>query len=158
MLSSFSRFCSAQQDTLPLFDNVQEYSFFKKPEVDLEERNKLILHINSSNTILNEGKTIEVNELKNLAKLFIMNPLKKAYLPYSPAKAAIILIPTGKTSYGFYINVYNEVKRAYAELWEEQANLKFKKPFVELSENEKLEVHAKIPFRIFEAEINPSHN
>ncbi len=158
MLFFFSRFCSAQQDTLPLFDKVLEHSFFKKPEEGLEERNKLILHINSSNTILNEGKPIEVNELKNFAKWFIMNPLKKDDLPYSRAKAAIILIPAGNTSYGFYISVYNEVKRAYSELWEEEANLQFAKPYIELSENEKLKVQAIIPFRIYEMEIESSRN
>jgi hypothetical protein len=141
ILFFFSRFCSAQLDTLSLFDEVLELPFFKKPEEDLEERNKLILHINSSKTILNEGKTIAANELKNLAKLFIMNPLKNDDLAYSPTKAAIILIPTGNTSYGFYISVYNEAKKAYTELWEEQANLKYSKPFIELSENERLEVH-----------------
>ncbi len=64
----------------------------------------------------------------------------------------VSLINDRKTSYERYIQVYNEVKAAYNELWEEAAQQRYQKSYIFLKEAEKKEVRKGIPLLISEAE------
>jgi hypothetical protein len=49
--------------------------------------------------------------------------------------------------------VYNELKAAYRELWEEQAQLEFRRPFSKLTRRQQQAVKMKIPLVISEGEV-----
>ncbi|MEM1121454.1 MAG: biopolymer transporter ExbD, partial [Bacteroidota bacterium] len=56
------------------------------------------------------------------------------------------------TSYKVYLSVYNEVKAAYNEMWEEEANRRFCMAYLELPKSAQKEVRNVIPSIISESE------
>ena len=57
-------------------------------------------------------------DLKEKTIEFISNPLKRDDLSESPKKAVISLKNDRGTNYETYLEVYNELKAAYNELWD----------------------------------------
>ena len=56
------------------------------------------------------------------------------------------------TSYEAYLTVYNELKAAYNELWDEKSLVLFGKTFDKISLQEQREIRLEIPLIISEAE------
>ena len=118
----------------------------------IPERNVLNILINSSDELLVEQELTTVDGLKERTKQFIMNPQGLKTLPSSPKKAVVSLKNDRSTSYQKYIEVYNEVKAAYNELWEESSKVRFRKSYADLSEVDKQDIRKDIPLIISEAE------
>ncbi len=115
-------------------------------------KNVLSVKINKTNELLVEGELTNMDDLKNHTKEFILNPSKRADLPSSPQKAVISIQNDRGTAYATYLEVYNEIRAAYKELWEEAAQRKFQKNYELLDASLKDKIRAEIPLVISEAE------
>lgn len=115
-------------------------------------RNILRVAINANDQILIESKVVSLDDVREGAKNFIMNPTNDVDLAEAPNKAIVSLINDRGTSYDTYLTVYNELKAAYNELWEEAAQLQFRQSFPNLEEAQQREIRNQIPFVLSEAE------
>jgi len=103
------------------------------PEDDQEEqdpikdRNVFIVLVNSGDQLLVENQFAQIEDLKDQTIEFIKNPSNKDHLSESPTKAVISLQNDRGTSYDMYIQVQNELKRAYNELRDEASRDRFGK-------------------------------
>ncbi len=121
---------------------------FKK----IPDRNVLSIHLNLKDELMVEDKKIEIADLKELTKAFISNPEKSEDKPTAPKNALVALKNNRETSYGKYILVYNELKAAYNDLWEEASQKQFGKTFASLSNVQKNKIKKQIPLVISESE------
>ena len=140
----------------------------KQEDIKVKERNLLLVFVSGSGNIMAGGKVISLNALKDKAKEFILNPLDDANLPekkvtdlempdgskwaYPVSEGVISLQNTRDTSYQVYIQVQNELTRAFNEVRDEVAMGKFGKKFADLDEAERKVITKAIPMKISEAE------
>jgi biopolymer transport protein ExbD len=122
------------------------------PEMKLNTRNVYSVLVNAQNQLLVRGVPMEIGELKHNTKIFISNPDKRTDMSEEPRKAIISIKNDRGTKYKTYLEVYNELKAAYNELWEEAAMVKFGKSLDELSNAQQKEIKDAIPLVISEAE------
>ena len=140
----------------------------KQEDIKVKERNLLLVFVSGSGNIMAGGKVISLNALKDKAKEFILNPLDDGNLPekkvteiempdgskwsYPVSEGVISLQNTRDTSYQVYIQVQNELTRAFNEVRDEVAMSKFGKKFADLDEAERKVITKAIPMKISEAE------
>ena len=140
----------------------------KQEDIKVKERNLLLVFVSGSGNIMAGGKVISLNALKDKAKEFILNPLDDKDLPekkptdiempdgskwtYPVSEGVISLQNTRDTSYQRYIEVQNELTRAFNEVRDEVAMSKFSKKFADLEEAERKVITKAIPMKISEAE------
>ena len=130
---------------LPPWDPSTRISPIPKNEV-------LTVKLNWENKLMVENEPGNIKKLKDQTKEFIMNPLHSSDLASSP-KSAIVSIQNDRgTSYEAYLEVYNEIKAAYNELWDEAAQKKYQKNYSNLDSKSKKVIRAEIPLIISEAE------
>ena len=126
----------------------------EEPDITkLNKRNVYSVLVNAQNQLLVRGELMNVKELREKTKEFIANPQRREDLAERPTKAIISLKNDRGTKYETYLEVYNELKAAYNELWTEEAQRMYGEPY---SDDMPLEyrkaIRAKIPFVISEAE------
>ena len=140
----------------------------KQEDIKVKERNLLLVFVAGSGNIMAGGKAISLDALKEKAKEFILNPLDDKDLPekkptdiempdgskwtYPVSEGVISLQNTRDTSYQRYIQVQNELTRAFNEVRDEVAMAKFGKKFADLDEAERKVITKAIPMKISEAE------
>ena len=140
----------------------------KQEDVKVKERNLLLVFVSGSGNIMAGGKVISLNALKDKAKEFILNPLEDKDLPekkptdiempdgskwtYPVSEGVISLQNTRDTSYEVYIQVQNELTRAFNEVRDDVAMQKYGKVFNDLTEEERKVITKAIPMKISEAE------
>ena len=140
----------------------------KQEDIKVKERNLLLVFVSGSGNIMAGGKVISLNALKDKAKEFILNPLDDKDLPekkptdlempdgskwtYPVSEGVISLQNTRDTSYQRYIEVQNELTRAFNEVRDEVAMSKFGKKFADLEDAERKVITKAIPMKISEAE------
>lgn len=140
----------------------------KQEDIKVKERNLLLVFVSGSGNIMAGGKVISLNALKEKAKEFILNPLDDKDLPekkpteidmpdgstwtYPVSEGVISLQNTRDTSYQVYIQVQNELTRAFNEVRDDVAMSKFGKKFADLSDAESKVITKAIPMKISEAE------
>ena len=123
------------------------------PEIErMKTRNVYSVLVNAQNQLLVRGEPASVNTLRDNAKEFIMNPKKREDMAEKPTKAIISIKNDRGTSYGTYLEVYNELKAAYNELRNEEAQRKYGKEFEFITREQQREIRARIPLVISEAE------
>lgn len=122
------------------------------PIMDYHERNVFSVFINANNELLVRNQLLSKDKLKQQAKLFISNPYNDSKLAENPAKAVISLKNDRSTNYSAYIMIYNELKTAYNELWEETSLTRYNKSFNELRPAQAKSIRDAIPLVISEAE------
>ena len=115
-------------------------------------RNLFRVALNSQDQLLVRQEAIPFNQLRSRAKAFIMNPQGADNLAVSPQHAVISLVNDRSTSYDAYLHVYNELKGAYEELWEEAAQQQFGRSYYDLSVAQQQRIRTAIPLVISEAE------
>lgn len=129
---------------------------WSEEEVDatkLKTRNVFSVLVNANNQLLVRDEPADIQQLKDRAKEFIMNPRGMEDLAEKPTKAIISLKNDRGTSYKTYLEVYNELKAAYNELWNEEAERKFGVAYSDdMPKEQKREIKSKIPFVLSEAE------
>jgi len=105
-------------------------------------------------------------QVREIAKIFIDNPEGKDFLPQkklfdipdlgnvlASRDAVIHLEFSRKSNYQTYVSVLSELTAAYNELRNEWAIEQFRKPFVDLSEEQQTAVREVYPLQISEKEI-----
>ena len=140
----------------------------KQEDIKVKERNLLLVFVSGSGQIMAGGKVISLNALKDKAKEFILNSADDANLPekkptaidmpdgskwtYPVSEGVISLQNARDTKYNVYIQVQNELTRAFNEVRDEVAMAKFGSKFADLSEEERKVITKAIPMKISEAE------
>ena len=118
-----------------------------KPEdIKIKERNIFIVLINKNDQLLVQGEPMQVRELKEKAKEFILNEQNREDFPVKERKyikelGKEVMVPQGVislqndrgTSYGKYIEVQNELVAAYNEIREDAAYDYFGKDIEDLT-------------------------
>ena len=128
----------------------------EEPDITkLKKRNVFSVLVNANNQLLVRGEPARVEDLRERAKDFILNPTRREDLSENPKRAIISLKNDRGTKFGIYLEVYNELKAAYAELWTDLVRKKYPQ-YDEYSEDLPLEVkkavRGEIPFVVSEAE------
>ncbi len=135
-------------------------------QAPIKERNVFIVLINSKDELLVEGEPLDVSELRDKAKEFILNPDDKPDLPAKEMKyiegldreeyickmAVVSLQNDINTTYSVYMMVQNELVAAYNECRNEFAMREWGKGYDELTEDQQEAVRDVIPQKLSEAE------
>lgn len=142
----------------------------QQDDSEIRERNVFVVLINRDDQLFVEKEVVSINELKDLTKEFIVNPLNKDNLsekrsvtvPYfgdvMVSKGVISLQNDVGTSYGKYIAVQNELAAAVNELRNDICSQKFGRTYDDLDplndvEKEIIDAVKKVyPMAISEAE------
>lgn len=120
----------------------------------IRSRNLFRVVVNSNNQLLVGNEIADIRNLKRDVKEFILNPNKRDGLARSPKYAIIFLQNDRGTNYETYFTVYNEIRAAYYEIWNEAALEKFAFKYKHLDNERQREVKNEYPFAFFEAELS----
>lgn len=118
----------------------------------IKERNLLKILVNKDDYLLVEGQYMKIDELAEFTEKFLLNNGKDPDLSDSPTKAVISLKNDRGTSYNRYIEVQNELRRAYNKVRNDLALAQFGKSYEDCSDNQQKWIKDKIPQKISEAE------
>ncbi|WP_455627926.1 biopolymer transporter ExbD [Parabacteroides chinchillae] len=137
----------------------------KNEDIDIKKRNLLPILINSNNQILCGDQFIDIKQLKEKVKEFVENAYNDEHKPEKVevdvpffgkqmvTKNHIISLMNDRgTEYQAYINVQNELAKAYNELRDDISKKKFGKAFADLDEEQQKAVQMIYPQKISEAE------
>ena len=143
----------------PMPDNDQ-----KIEDQKVNRRNIIIVKINSADRILAGSEPIDVSQLKDKIKEFLVNPNNDPNLPekemkelegfgnYAVSKGVISLQNDRGTSYQAYISVQNELVKAVNELRDEFSLKNYGRRYASLDEDKQKIVRDCVPSNISEAE------
>ena len=149
----------------------------EQQQVEINDRNVMRLLVNRADEIsisrMNAGGgdqliPVKLDQLKDYAVEFIMNPEEKPYLPEHEVRDveglgnrkvvtsgyAISIKNEVETSYQMYVNVQNELIKAYNEVWDKFAKQAFQKPFEDLTPSQKKSVADAYPMHISEMPLS----
>lgn len=101
------------------------------------------IKVNADDQLLVEGEELIVGLLKEETKQYLRKKGKKSIISIKNDRA---------TSYSAYIEVYNELKAAYNEIWNEEANAQFNSSYEDLNAESKMSIRKQYPLVISEAE------
>ena len=144
----------------------------QQEEIKVKERNLFLVFINGRGDIMagaaGKQEAIDLRQLKDRTKEFILNPLDDENLPekvdreidmadgskwtYPVSEGVVSLQTTRDTGYQAYIMVQNELTRAFNEVRDEVAMRKFGSKFADLPEEDRNAVSKAVPLKISEAE------
>lgn len=144
----------------------------QQEEIKVKERNLFLVFINGRGDIMagasGKQEPIDLSQLKDRAKEFIVNPMDDPNLPertnkeiemadgskwvYPVSEGVISLQTTRDTNYQSYIMVQNELTRAFNEVRDEVATRKFGAKYADLPEEERNAIAKAVPLKISEAE------
>lgn len=130
-------------------------------DIDIHERNILRIAINGNQELMIDDGLVTISQLKDISKLFLDNNGDKS-CDYcygngliessdNPTKAVISLRVDNKTHYNVFIQVQDELTKAYYELRATYAKQKFRKTPNELTTEELKKVREAYPFLVSEA-------
>jgi len=121
-------------------------------ETKIKKRNVFSVLVNANDELLVRGAPVDINVLRVKTKEFLMNPNKAEDMAESPTKAIISLKNDRSTHYSKYLAVYNELKAAYNELRNEEAQKRYGKPLDKLPRSKQKIILKQIPLILSEAE------
>ena len=144
----------------------------KQEDIKVKERNLFLVLISGNGAIMagtpTDQQIIDLRELKTKAQEFVLNPMDTEDLPekedteielpdgskwvYPVSQGVISLQTTRDTGYQAYIQVQNELTRAFNEIRDEVAEKKFGSKFADLTEEQRAAVAKAVPLKISEAE------
>lgn len=122
------------------------------PETKVNERNVYSVLVNAQNQLLVRGELMQIENIRENAKLFISNPNNSSEYAEDPKKAVISLQNDRGTNYETYLEVYNELMAAYRELRDNVAMTRYGREFDFLEREQRDEIRNEIPLVISEAE------
>ncbi|MDO1500601.1 biopolymer transporter ExbD [Winogradskyella maritima] len=130
-------------------------------EAELHERNVLRIFINANDDIMIEDEEVQLEDIAPLAKAFLDNNgdgsclycsgLQSPDASDNPKEAVISLQHDATTSYSRFIEVQDELTKAYFGLREVYARKTFDKAPENLSDDELLQTKKAYPFILSEA-------
>jgi biopolymer transport protein ExbD len=144
----------------------------QQEDIKVKERNLFLVLISGNGAIMagtpTDQQIIDLRELKTKAQEFVLNPMDTEDLPekedteielpdgskwvYPVSQGVISLQTTRDTGYQAYIQVQNELTRAFSEIRDEVAEKKFGSKFADLTEEQRAAVAKAVPLKISEAE------
>ena len=140
----------------------------KQEDIKVKERNLFLVFVSGSGQIMAGGQVMDLRYLKEKTKEFILNPYDDENLPekkdteiempdgskwtYPVSEGVVSLQTTRDTSYEIYIQVQNELTRAFNEVRDEVAMQKFNAVFSELNSDQRSAITKAVPLKISEAE------
>lgn len=122
------------------------------PSSIVASRNIFRVVVNADNQLLVEGEIAKIGDLKSKTIEFITNPNQSSDLAKSPKNAIVSLQNDRGTSYETYLSVYNELKAAYNQVWNEEAQARFGYRYKDLQRAEQKLIQKDFPLVISEAE------
>ena len=111
----------------------------------MNTRNVYSVLVNADNQLLVRGEPVDIEDLRDNTKVFIMNPQRLDNMAERPTRAIISLKNDRGTEYTTYLQVYNELRDEEAE---KTHGIKFEF----LDSDQRKAIRAKIPLVISEAE------
>ena len=144
----------------------------QQEDIKVKERNLFLVLISGNGAIMAgtpaDQQIIDLRQLTEKAKEFILNPYNEESLPekkdesidmpdgskwtYPVSQGVISLQTTRDTGYQAYIQVQNELTRAFNEIRDAVAETKFGAKFADLPEEQRAIVTKAVPLKISEAE------
>ena len=134
-------------------------------DIEIKERNIFMVLINAQDRLLVEGRPMQIADLKDKTKEFIISNPDNPNMPEIEEKdidgIGLVGVPVGVislrndrgTTYGTYIEVQNELVKAYNEVRDEAAMQYFGRPrYDDLNEDQQEAIRKLYPQRISEAE------
>ncbi len=130
----------------------------------VKERNVLIILVNRNNDLLVNNEILDISQLREKTKEFILNPQNREDLPEKKAttipyfgdvmvsKGLVSLQNDRGTSYEMYISVQDELAAASRELKDQKAMQKWNKKYADLDGEQQKAVRKYVPMQISEAE------
>ncbi len=115
-------------------------------------RNVFSILVNANNELLVRGEPKRIQDLREDIKEFILNPQRRDDLAETSQDAIVSLKNDRGTKYETYLEVYNEVKAAYNELRDEEAQKQFGKLYEFLNRDQRQKVNEIIPLKLSESE------
>lgn len=124
------------------------------PVVEQNDRNVLEVLVNSADQLLVERKPLRLEALTDLTKKHIQNEGRLPNFSDSSQAAVVSLKNDRGTSVERYVQVYNELIRAYNEARDEYSRSKYGRSYADLPDksDEQTAVKKKYPMKISEAE------
>ena len=136
----------------------------KQQDIKVNRRNIVVVRINAQDRILAGGVPMDITQVKDQIKEFIVNPANSESLPekemkdiegfgqYAVSKGVVSLQNDRGTSYNSYLQVQNELVKAVNELRDEWAMANYGKAYLKLDEDQQGIVRKAVPQNISEAE------
>ena len=126
----------------------------EEPDLNkLDSRNLFEVKVKRSGKIFVRGKEVPLSRITKMAKAFIANPENKPSLAISPKNAIISLHNERGAEFDRYLKVYNALKAAYDELWNEKSQALYNEPYSDdMPFAKRKAIREEIPFIISEAE------
>jgi len=134
-------------------------------EADVNKRNLLIVNVSQYNQVQMAGQVVELSQIAEKVKEFVLNPydepdkaaMKEVEIPmmggmYLVSEGIVSLTNHRGTSYNLYIQVQNELTKAFNEIRDDVSNRYFGANFKELNEEQQDAVKKAVPVQISEAE------
>ncbi|MFI3292159.1 MAG: biopolymer transporter ExbD [Rikenellaceae bacterium] len=137
-------------------------------DIKIKERNLLLVFVSGSGNIMAGGELIDISALKDKTREFILNPMDDPNLPEKnsislelpdgskwvyPISAGVVSLQTTRdTNYDIYIQVQDQLTRAFNEIRDEVSLRKFGKPLENLEKAHRDAVTKAVPLKISEAE------
>jgi biopolymer transport protein ExbD len=135
---------------------LKELPYWSDEEPDiakLNPRNVFEVVVNNENELFVRDKKTEISALTEMTKAFISNPENDAELAESPQHAIVSLKNERGTNYEVYLKVYNALKVAYDELWDEKSQELYGKPYSDdMPFEQRKAIRSVIPMILSEAE------
>ena len=136
----------------------------QQEDAKVNRRNNIQVKINAADRIIAGGQIMEISEIKDKIVEFVTNPLNLDNLPekemkdiegfgqYAVSKGVVSLQNDRGTSYNSYLQVQNELVKAFNEIRDDFAVKNYGKKYNALDEDKQKIVREAIPQNISEAE------
>jgi biopolymer transport protein ExbD len=136
----------------------------QQEDVKVNRRNIIQVKINSNDRVIAGGQIMEISEIKDKIVEFVTNPMNLETLPekemkdiegfgqYAVSKGVVSLQNDRGTSYNAYLQVQNELVKAFNEIRDDFAMKNYGKKYNALEEDKQKIVRDAIPQSISEAE------
>lgn len=133
-------------------------------DIKVKKRNVLAILVNRNNELLVNGELLDISQLREKTKEFILNPNNDDELPEKQVKTipyfGDVMVSKGLvslqndrgTSYETYIRVQDELAIAGREIKDEKAMQKWGKVYSELDKEQQDAVKKYVPLQVSEAE------
>ena len=136
----------------------------KQQDIKVNRRNIVVVRINAQDRILAGGTPMDITQVKDQIKEFIVNPANSESLPekemkdiegfgqYAVSKGVVSLQNDRGTSYSAYLRVQNEIVKAFNEIRDDFAMVNYGSKYADLDEEKQRIVRDAVPQSISEAE------
>ncbi len=136
----------------------------QQEDIKVNRRNIIQVKINAADRIIAGGQIMDISEIKDKIVEFVTNPMNLETLPekemkdiegygqYAVSKGVVSLQNDRGTSYNSYLQVQNELVKAFNEIRDDFAVKNYGKKYNALDEDKQKIVREAVPQNISEAE------